>query len=86
MAAKAQFRLNDKRYEIRDRIRLEPIFKKSESKVPYQHDFISLLNKKHKIDRSLQIGLGDAVKSAKEDKFSNMMKLNICTQLKKKNV
>ena len=86
MAAKADFRFNDKKYEIRDKIRLEPIFNKSGSKVSSKQEFNNLLNKKHKIDRSLQIGLGDAIKRTNEDKFYDMMKLNICTQLKKKNV
>jgi hypothetical protein len=48
-------------------------------------EFVSLLNKKHKIDKSLQIGLEEAVRKRNDDKFSNFMKLNVCTQLKKKN-
>ena len=81
----AEFRFDDKKYEIRDKIRLEPIFTKNSSNFNSKQEFVNLLNKKHKIDRSLQIGLGEAIKRNNQDKFSNLMKLNICTQLKKKN-
>ena len=85
MAEQADFKFYDKKYEIRDKIRLEPIFNKSESKLNSKQEFVNLLNKKHKIDRSLQIGLGEAIKRSNQDKFSDSMKLNILTHLKKKN-
>ncbi len=93
IAAKVEFKHNDKRFDIRDKIRLEPIFsQKSYNKSNMisadqrnNCEFINLLNKKHKIDRKLQLSFESAMKNSYENKFSNLMKLNVCLQLKKKN-
>jgi hypothetical protein len=65
-------------FNRRDKIRLEPIFKNSKK------DFNELLGKKHKLEVRLQLNLENAKKSQPDYKFSDCLRLNTNTKLKKK--
>jgi hypothetical protein len=74
-----KFKLVDTKYNIRDKIRVESIFKRADDKVTKD-----LLGKKHRMDKSLQLALNH---TAKEKSFSDKLMLSALSSkitLKKK--
>lgn len=99
MAEKAKFKSNDPRFNVRDNIRLESIFKDNQKRYVSvsrgegkDNNINSLLNKKHKLDRGLQIALESAGKNARRNvdfnfntpSFSSTLSLKTNITIRKK--
>jgi hypothetical protein len=86
MAQSAKFKSSDKKFEIRDKLRLEPIMTNNIRLTKHEKvkECQLLLQKKHLMDRTLQISL-ERMQTNKIDRFENMFKLKSNITIKKKN-